>query len=63
MASAAEAGWDLSAWRGVNRGVDVGTTRCRCTGLADLRVTSVVASDRAKPNLWTELRGLLWAFA
>jgi hypothetical protein len=63
MASAAEAGWDLSAWRGVNRGVDVDTTRCRCTGLADLRVTSVVASDRAKPNLWIELRGLLWAFA
>lgn len=63
MASAAEAGWDLSAWRGVNRGVDVGATRCRCIGLADLRVTSVVASDRAKPNLWIELHGLLLVFA
>jgi hypothetical protein len=63
MASAAEAGWDSSAWRGANRGVGVATTRCRCIGLADLRVTSVVASDRAKPNLWIELRGLLSAFA
>ena len=63
MASVAEAGWDSSAWRGANRGVDVVTTRCPCTGLADLRVTSVVASDRAKPNLWIELRGLLSAFA
>ena len=63
MASAVEAGWDLSVWRVVNRGVDVGTTRCQCTGLADLRATSVVASDRAKPNLWIELRGLLSAFA
>jgi hypothetical protein len=63
MASAAEPGWDLSAWRAVNHGVDVGTTRCRCAGLADFRVTSIGASDRAKPNLWIELRGLLWAFA
>jgi hypothetical protein len=63
MASAAEPGWGLSAWRGVNRGVEVVTTRCRCTRLADLRLMSVVASDRAKPNLWIELRGLLSAFA
>jgi hypothetical protein len=63
MASAAEAGWDSSAWRAVNHGVDVGTIRCRCAGLADLRVTSVIASDRAKPNLWIELHGLPLAFA
>lgn len=63
MASAAEAGWDSSALRAVNPGVDVGTTRCRGAGLAELRVTSVVASDRAKPNLWIELHGLSLAFA
>jgi|GEM_PF-5892892 len=62
MASAAEPGWDLSAWRAVNPGVDVGTTRFHCAGLADLKVTSAIASDRAKPNLWIELRGLLLAF-
>ena len=63
MASAAEAGWGSSAWRAVNRGVDVGTIRCRCTGGTDVRVTSVVASDRAKPNLWIELHGLSSGFA
>jgi hypothetical protein len=62
MAFAAEAGWDSSAWRAVNRGVDVGTTRCRCVGWAHLRVTSVIASDRAKPNIWIELHGLSLAF-
>jgi hypothetical protein len=62
MVSAAEAGWDSSVWRAVNPGVDVGTTRFRCTGWADRRVTSVIASDRAKPNLWIELHGLLLAF-
>ncbi len=63
MASAAEAGWDSSVLRAANRGVDPGTTRYRCRGWADLTVTSVVASDRAKPNLWIELHGLSLAFA
>jgi hypothetical protein len=63
MASAAEAGWDLSAWCAVNHGVDMGMIRCRYAGLMDVRGTSVIASDRAKPNLWIELHGLSLAFA
>jgi len=63
MAFGTEAGWDSSASLAANHGVDVGMTRCRRAGQTDLRMRSVVASDRAKPNLWIEQRGLLSLFA
>jgi hypothetical protein len=58
MALGMAAGWDSSGSLAVNHGVDVGMTRCRRAGWADLRMRFVAASDRAKPNLWIELRGL-----
>ena len=38
MASVTEAGWALSASLAANPGVDVGTTRCRCAALAEVRL-------------------------
>ncbi len=63
MAFGTEAGWGSSASLGANHGVEVGTTQCHRAGQADLRMRSVAASNRAKPNLWIEQRGLLSLFA
>jgi hypothetical protein len=87
MAFFPEAGSDLSALPGANRGADQDMIRCRRDVLAEVRLLgwqaasvpsqpslprgihpmadwlTSVACDRAKPNLWIELRGLSLLFA